>query len=61
MMKIYVGNCLTIRSDEGIKALIKDLKNHGFGLKIEENLKHYSRFRIKVDKEDGIAWIQQPH
>jgi hypothetical protein len=32
MMAIYVGNCLTIESDEGIKEVIDGLKRHDIGI-----------------------------
>jgi hypothetical protein len=32
MMAIYLDDCLTIGSDEGIKEIIEDLKWHNFGL-----------------------------
>jgi hypothetical protein len=57
MMAIYVDNCLTIESDEGIKEVIEDLKKHDFGHEIEEDLKDYFSCHIKIDKEDEIAWI----
>jgi hypothetical protein len=41
MISIYVDDCLIIRSDEGIKGVIEALKNHDFGLHIEEYLKDY--------------------
>jgi hypothetical protein len=30
-------------------------------VKIEEDLNDYLSCHIKIDKEYGIAWIQQPH
>jgi hypothetical protein len=38
-MPIYLDNCLTIGSDQGIKEVIEDLEKHDFGLKVEEDLK----------------------
>jgi hypothetical protein len=35
MMAIYMDNCLTIGSDEGIKEVIEYLKKNDFGLNIE--------------------------
>jgi hypothetical protein len=32
-----------------------------FGLEIEEYLKDYLRCHIKMDEDNGIAWIQPPH
>jgi hypothetical protein len=61
MTAIYVDKCLIIESDEGIKEVIEDLKNHDFGLQIEEYLKYYLSYHVKIDKEYGVAWIQQPH
>jgi hypothetical protein len=58
IMAIYVDDCLTIGSDEGIKGVIKVMKKHDFGPKIEEDLKEYLSCHIKNDKEDGCAWIQ---
>jgi hypothetical protein len=40
---------------------MKDLKRHDFGLKIEEDLKEYLSYRIKVDNKDLISWILQQH
>jgi hypothetical protein len=50
MMVIYVDDCLTIGSDEGIKEVIEVMKGHDFGLKIEEDLKDYLSCHIKIDK-----------
>jgi hypothetical protein len=58
MTAIYSDNCLTFGFDEGIKEVIEDLKNHDLGLKIEEDLKGFLSFHIKIDKEDRITWIQ---
>jgi hypothetical protein len=44
-----------------IKEAIEDLKNHDFGLVIEEYLNDYLSRHIKIDKENGISWILQPH
>jgi hypothetical protein len=52
---------LIIRFDEGIKEVIEDLKSMTLDLRLEEDLKNYLSFHIKIDKEDRIAWIQQPH
>jgi hypothetical protein len=49
VMEIYVDDCQTIGSKEGIKGVIKHLKKHDFGL-IEEGLKHYLSYHIKIDK-----------
>jgi hypothetical protein len=38
MMPVYVDNFITIVSNESIKEIIEDFKNHDFGLKIEEDL-----------------------
>jgi hypothetical protein len=43
MIAIYVDNCSTIASHEGLKEVIEDLNNHDFGLKIEEYFKGYLR------------------
>jgi hypothetical protein len=39
MMEIYVEDCLTFGSDEGIKEIIEDLKRHEFGIKINKFFK----------------------
>jgi hypothetical protein len=60
MMEIYMDDCFTIGYNEGIKEVIENLKNHDFGLKIEEDFKDLS-CHIKINKDERIAWIQQSH
>jgi hypothetical protein len=38
MIAIYVDDCLSIRTEETIEEVIKALKGHNFGLKVEDNL-----------------------
>jgi hypothetical protein len=61
MMVTCLDDCLTSGSYYGIKEVIEELKKNDFGLKIEEYLKDYLSCHIKIDQEDGIAWIQQPY
>jgi hypothetical protein len=37
------------------------LKRYDSGLKIEEDLKYYLSCSIKIDNQDGVAWIIQPN
>jgi hypothetical protein len=61
MMSIYVGNYLAIGYDDGIKGVIQDWERYDFVLKIEKYLKDYLSCRIKIDKQDRIAWSLQLH
>jgi hypothetical protein len=60
MMSIYVDASLTLGSYESITEVIEDSKIHDFSLNIEEKLKDYLRFCIKINEQDGITWILQP-
>jgi hypothetical protein len=41
MIAIYVDDCLTIGTEEAIEKVINALKEHNFGLKVEDNLNEY--------------------
>jgi hypothetical protein len=58
-MIIYIDDSPIIKSEEGIEKVIPGLKNHDYGLKIEEDIKDYLSCCIKVTKEIGIAWIME--
>ena len=48
-------------TEDYIQEVIQGLKNHYFGSKIEEDVKGYLSWHIKMDREKGITRIMQPH
>ena len=58
---IWVDDSLLIGHEAAIEQTIKDLKNSGFGLKIEGELDDYLSCEITFDRDNKIGWIHQPH
>ena len=56
---VYVDDCLVIGKETQIRQLIAELKENGFNLKIENNLKDYLSCRV-IEDEKRIL-ILQPH
>jgi hypothetical protein len=56
---VYVDDCLVIGKETQISQLIVELKENGFSLKIENNLKDYLSCSIIKDKKRIL--ILQPH
>jgi hypothetical protein len=58
---IYVDNCIVTGNENGINDIIDGLKAYKFGLKITNDLKDYSSYRILTDYERKKTFLMQPH
>ena len=56
-----MDDSLPIGNEEGIKAVIKDIQNPGFKLKIEGKLDDYLSCEISFNDNKTMAWLKQPH
>ena len=61
LIALYVDDCLCIGHTKAINEAIHDLKEKGFTLKIEEELKDYLSCNIYMNEDQTKAWIQQCH
>jgi hypothetical protein len=50
-----------IGKPETIKQVVRDIKKEGLKLKVEFNTKDYLSCEILFDKDEGCAWLGQPH
>jgi hypothetical protein len=58
---IYVDDCLVIGKEMQINQLTTELKENGFNLKIENNLKDFLSCRMIKEKDMNQIMILQPH
>lgn len=58
---IWVDDSLLVGHHNAIDEVISDLKSEGFTLKVEGSLQDYLSCEIKIDKEQKMGWIHQPH
>jgi hypothetical protein len=58
---IYVDDCYCCGHEAAIEQTIKQLKESGFGVKVEDNLNDYLSCNIVFDKLKTKAWLGQPH
>ena len=58
---VYVDDSLLIGNDEAIDAVIKDIEESGFKLKVTGTLEDYLSCEITFNDDETVAWIQQPH
>ena len=61
LIGIYVDDCLVIGKDEEIHRVIEGLRERGFSLKIESDLRDYLSCRIIEDQASKTILILQPH
>ena len=58
---VYVDDSLLIGNDEAIEAVIRDIEDSGFKLKVSGELDDYLSCEITFNEDGSVAWIQQPH
>ena len=58
---MYVDDSLLIGNDEAIEAVIRDIEDSGFKLKVSGELDDYLSCEIMFNEDGSVAWIQQPH
>jgi hypothetical protein len=57
MIATCLDDCLVIRNEKGIDSMTDCLKNHEFGLEIENNLRDYLSCKSQVDKEKKTTYV----
>ena len=55
----YVDDCYCCRHQDDIETVILEMQNHGFELKIEQEMNDYLSFRIEFSKDRNKIWIGQ--
>ena len=60
-ISIWVDDSLLIGTNEAINETIKQLKEYGLKLTVEENLKDYLSCEITISDDGKTGWIHQPH
>ncbi len=58
---IWVDDLLLVGNKGAIEETISDLRREGFTLNVEGSLHDRLSCEIKVDKENKMGWIHQPH
>ena len=58
---LYVDDNLIVGKEEAINEVIQELRDEGFTLKIEDDLKDYLSCEIEFIKNKKSAWLGQPH
>ena len=58
---IYVDDCLCCGDIEKINAVIEEMKQSGFKLKIEKELTDYLSCKLHFSEDKKKGWIGQPH
>ena len=61
MIGIHIDNCLVIGNDKAIINVIKGLKEHKFGVKVEEFLSNYLSCNIHMNRDNKVLFVMQPH
>lgn len=61
MLGIYVNDCLIVNNDETIGRVIVGLKQHKFGVKVEELLSDYLSCRIYINCKKKVSFVMQPY
>ena len=58
---LYVDDCYCCGDMEEIEAVIEELKENNFTLKIDKEMSDYLSCQIEFSKQRDKAWIGQPH
>ena len=58
---LYVDDNLIVGKEEAISKVIQELKEKGFTLKVDEDLKDYLSCEIQFSENKKSAWLGQPH
>ena len=58
---LYVDDMLCVGTNKDIEDMIKALNEHGFKVKVEDELKDYLSCEIKFNANKTKAWMCQPH
>jgi Reverse transcriptase (RNA-dependent DNA polymerase) len=61
LMAIHVDDCYIIGKKDSIEHVVKDIEKEGLKLKVEFNTKDYLSCEILFDRDEGCAWLGQPH
>ena len=54
---LYVDDNLIVRKEEAINEVIQELRDEGFTLKVEDDLKDYLSCEIEFSKNKKSAWL----
>ena len=58
---LYVDDNLIVGKEEAINEVIQELRDKGFTLKVEDDLKDYLSCKIEFTENKKEAWLGQPH
>ena len=58
---LYVDDNLIVGKEEAINEVIQELRDKGFTLKVEDDLKDYLSCEIEFTKDKKAAWLGQSH
>ena len=58
---LYVDDYYCCGNQDDIEAVILEMKNYGFELKIEQEMNNYLSCKIEFSKDRNKIWIGQPH